>query len=92
MFWNWGKISDFDLEIEVKWCYCFLLEVQEISENCLRVYDDVGKVMEGRVMLSKGFFDRWCFINFSKLDFDILEQMLGIIVLVVCLYEILIFF
>lgn len=90
MFWNWGKISDFDLEIEVKWCYCFLLEVQEISENCLWIYDDVGKVMEGRVMLSKGFFDRLCFIIFSKLD--ILEQMLRIIVLVVCLYEILIFF
>lgn len=63
MPWNWGKISDLDLEIEVKRCYRSLLEAQETSENCLRTHDDVGKAMEGKATPSKGSSDRWCFIN-----------------------------
>lgn len=66
MPWNWGKISDLDLEIEVKRCYRSLLEAQETSENCLRTHDDVGKAMEGRTTPSKGSFDRTRFINPSK--------------------------
>lgn len=66
MPWNWGKISDLDLEMEVKRCYRSLLEAQETSENCLRTHDDVGKAMEGRITPSKGSFDRWCHINPNK--------------------------
>lgn len=73
MPWNWGKISDLDLEIEVKRCYRSLLEAQETSENCLRTHDDVGKAMEGKTTPSKGSSDRWCFINPSKSDPDISE-------------------
>lgn len=73
MPWNWGKISDLDLEIEVKRCYRSLLEAQETSENCLRAHDDVGKAMEGRATPSKGSSDRWRFINPSKSYPDISE-------------------
>lgn len=66
MPWNWGKISDLDLEIEVKRCYRSLLEAQETSENCLRTHDDVGKALEGRATPSKGSSDGWRFINPSK--------------------------
>ncbi|XP_062599350.1 serine/threonine-protein phosphatase 6 regulatory ankyrin repeat subunit A-like [Saccostrea cucullata] len=62
MPWKWGKISDLDLELEVKRCYQSLLEAQETNDNCARTHENVGRVMEGKI--DENFFPgKW---RFSK--------------------------
>ncbi|XP_061168714.1 putative ankyrin repeat protein RF_0381 [Saccostrea echinata] len=61
MPWKWGKISDLDLEMEVKRCYQSLLEAQETNDNCARTHENVGRVMEGKVDQESSFPGRWPF-------------------------------
>jgi hypothetical protein len=63
MPWKWGKISDLDLELEVKRCYQSLLEAQETNDNCARAHEDVGRAMGDKADKENSFPGKWRFLK-----------------------------
>ncbi|XP_048732299.2 ankyrin repeat domain-containing protein 50-like [Ostrea edulis] len=63
MPWKWGKISDLDLEMEVKRCYRSLLEAQETNDNCVRAHENVGRAMEDKTDKENPFPGKWRFLK-----------------------------
>lgn len=66
MSWKWGKISDLELELEVKRCYQSLLKAEEVSEECVLTHNDIGIAMKHKSLPEENS-GKWPFLRSGKI-------------------------